>query len=204
MVFLHTSPVHISRFNAILNALHYKHEVRHYVNEALLNTVLETGCLDKVGFKKQLDTIRKETHEVVLCTCSTYGTLTEGFDDVERIDYPLANYVVSHYQFVGVAYTVKSTLMVTMELLHAVADKNGKKVSCSMIDCTSAWPHFESGDLEAYDNEISNIISKESLNVDVVYLAQASMDGVERTLSDQLGKEVLSTPLFCVNAYLKS
>ena len=54
MVFLHTSPVHVSRFNAILNALHYKHEVRHYVNEALLNTVLETGCLDKMGFKNSL------------------------------------------------------------------------------------------------------------------------------------------------------
>lgn len=73
IVFLHTSPVHIKRFNNILKTLHFKGEVQHVVNESLLEFTTHNEEIDAIGFKNQINEIKRRFDaNKIMCTCSTY------------------------------------------------------------------------------------------------------------------------------------
>jgi hypothetical protein len=202
IVFLHTSTIHVSRFNKVLDRLHYKGKVEHFVNESLLKGATELGKIDEFGFKTQIKKIRAKTDALIICTCSTYGALTKELQGVVRIDEPLANYMVRNYSKIGVAYTALSTVEVTMTLLNTI-DLERKNVVYKMIDCTTAWQFLENGDMIGYNDTITKTVLNEASGVEAVYLAQASMDGVEDFLSEKLNKEVLSSSFLGVKEYLK-
>lgn len=204
LIFLHTSPLHIPRFNNVLKRVNFKGEVKHIVNESLLDFSSKNGKVDEVGFENQIKEIKKDTgFDKVMCTCSTYGKLVEKYDDVYRIDEAIANYIVANYSKIGIAYAVKSTLNVSVDLLQSIAMDLNKEIVIEPIDCTSSWSFFERSDISGYSQSISEMVLKSIDDVEVVFLAQVSMDGVEDICSNQSEKEILSSTYLGVKIFLK-
>ncbi len=202
LIFLHTSPLHVDRFNKVLDLLAFRGEVKHVVNEELLTFALKTGKIDSLAFANQIaDFNLSTTKNKVLCTCSTYGQLTDEYENVYRVDEALAYYFVMNYDKIGLAYTVQSTFDISVNLLESIAKKLDKVITIESIDCTSSWSFFLNSDMASYNKSITEYILKKIDCIDAVFLAQASMDGVEGLIKTE--KEVLSSTFLGVRKFIK-
>jgi hypothetical protein len=202
IAFLHTSPIHIDTFEKLVRKFDKNIEIKHFVNEKLLESALINGETDVVSFKKEIELIKKENPSLLICTCSTYGEECDNDSSIYRIDAPIVEYIVSNYNKIGLAYTANSTKMVSENLIHKVSMQLNKQIEILNCDCSEFWTKFETKDIEGYEKGIAEKIEQIKSEVDVVFLAQASMEGVRNYLSD-LKKEVLSSPEFGVKELLK-
>ncbi len=205
IIFLHTAPVHVARFEALVRQYDQHIITKHMVNEKLLETAVTTGHVDKQGFEQAIRKIKTLNPKFIICTCSTYGTLCEQKANVHRIDQPVAEYLVKNFKHIGLAYTAASTRTASEQLLQDLAKQYKKEVAIVSCDCTQHWPLFKNGDLVGYEKGIANNIQAIQSQVDVVFLAQASMEGANRYLHNSIGfsKPVFSSPDFGVRALLK-
>lgn len=202
LAFLHTSPIHIRRFEDLVKKHNNTITTKHFVNEDLLKNSLATGTLDIKSFTKQIQEIKKHTVQLIICTCTTYGQACEEFENVERIDQPLAKYLISSYSKIAMAYSLASTKKISKTLLEKTAFSQHKKIEITECDCTSSWQYFEAEDFENYKKSIAIQIKKTALNVDVVFLAQASMEGAIQYLED-FKIDIYSIPEFGLKFFLE-
>jgi len=202
LAFLHTSPIHIERFENLVRKYNNTISTKHFVNEALLKESSSTGLLDLKSFTSQIQEIKKHPVQLIICTCTTYGQASEAFENVKRIDQPLVEYLISNFSKIAMAYTVLSTRDVSKSLLEKTAIAKNKKMEIIEFDCTSSWQYFEAGDIENYEKSIAKQIRKTTLNVDVIFFAQASMEGAIQYLKD-LEIEIFSIPEFGIKSFLK-
>lgn len=200
ITFLHTSKTHINRFEKLVKRLNNKIKTKHFVNESLLQSSLKSGKLDKENFEKEILKIKKENPAIIICTCSTYGKLCENFENVKRIDQPIAEYLVSKYLNIGIAFTAISTKKVSKELIQSFAKKQNRAIKIVEIDCTSSWQYFEKGAEDEYEKSIARQIEKYEQEVDAIFLAQASMEGAKEYLQKE---EVYSSPEFGLKVFLE-
>ncbi|NJX15778.1 hypothetical protein [Tamlana crocina] len=201
IAFLHTSKNLVERFEKLVRKFDKDIEIKHFVNEALLKEALESGETDSNSFKKEVDEIRKHNPNLIVCTCSTYGELSEE-NGVLRIDEPIVRYIVENYGKVGLVYTANSTKTVSANLIIKLADELNKNVEIIYCDCSSYWSRFKSKDFVGYEKGIAEKIKSIVPKVDVVFLAQASMEGAKRYLDD-IGIEVFSSPEFGIQEFLR-
>lgn len=202
ITFLHTSASHINRFQKIVHKIDNTIKINHFVNEQLLKTALKTGKVDKEGFANEIQKIKNNKFENIICTCSTYGDLCNEDEKVYRIDQPVAEFIVSNYSTIGLAFTAKSTKEKSMELLKKMAKRINKQIEIKELDCQHCWTWFEKGDFESYEVEIANQIKKMGNNCEVIFLAQASMEGAKKHLEKEK-YEVVSSPKFGVQKYIE-
>jgi len=177
IAFLHTSSTHVERFTNLVRKYDSKIDIEHLVAEELLETALSTGKIDKSGFAKSVELIRKNQPDLIICTCSSYGDFCEEFENVMRIDMPISDYIVEHFSVIILAYTVVSTRNVSRHLLENVAKNKGKKIKIIDCDCTASWKHFLSNNIENYSKEIFEKVNEIYTKGNAVFLAQASMEG---------------------------
>src|SRR5262245_45109369 len=101
LTFLHTSPVHIERFEALMAQLAPGVPVRHLVDESLLQDARERGITPDLAQRVQaIVTEAAPQAKVILCTCSTLGGCAEQIGElaghrVIRVDRPMAEKAVS-------------------------------------------------------------------------------------------------------------
>ncbi|MEW4924930.1 hypothetical protein [Algibacter sp. 2305UL17-15] len=202
IAFLHTSKVHIERFEALVRKYNKAIETKHYVNKELLDNALLNGVTDTSLFNIELETIRKDRPLLLICTCSTYGSESDNHEDVYRIDKPIIDYLVSNYTKIGLVYTANSTKTVSENLIVKLAAEKGKTIEIVNCDCSEYWIHFENGDFTTYEKEIAKNIKTMASKVDVIFLAQASMEGAKHYLTD-IKKEVYTSPEFGIAQLLK-
>jgi len=200
IAFLHTSNVHVQRFENLVKKFDKNIQTRHYVNENLLSYALKNNQLDSKGFNDELQNIKKTNPNLIICTCSTYGEECDG-NDIKRIDFPIANYLVSKHKKIALVYTASSTERVSSNLIQRIANNKNKEVEILTCNCSESWIHFENNDFEKYEKTIASKIKKIATKADVVFLAQASMEGVKKHLPN-LGIEVFSSPEFGIKNYL--
>lgn len=177
-------------------------EVTHYVNEELLAFSKITGKADEKGFRDEVAKIRVIESSFVICTCSTYGAFCNDKKNVFRIDQPIAEYIISNFSNIGVVYTLNSTKEVSKKLLEKIANKKGKSIQITEIDCSDCWARFEQGEIEKYESGIANLVRQEAKKIEVIFLAQASMEGVKKYLLEEKYK-VVSSSEFGVKKYLE-
>ena len=201
--FLHTSEVHIERFENLVRKFNKDITTKHYVNSDILQYALQNEKLDSEGFQQEIINIKKENPELIICTCSSYGAVCNKINNVKRIDYPIADYLVTNYKKIGLVFTAKSTENVSRDLLKSIATHQKKEIEIINFDCSTAWVHFENDNIEAYELTIANKIKKNIHKVDVIFLAQASMEGAKKHLQ-HINKEVFSSPEFGIENYLKA
>ncbi|MEM6843581.1 MAG: hypothetical protein AAF632_15240 [Bacteroidota bacterium] len=202
IAFLHTSSIHIERFENLVRKFNQEVEVKHFVNEDLLNYAMSKGTTNTEGFFQEVLSIKNEKPELIICTCSTYGEACDQRDDIERIDQPIVEHLVANYNKIGLAYTAQSTKRVSQDLIVKIAQKQGKQVDIVDCNCSSAWVHYESGDFDQYAWATAERIKAYEEEVDVIFLAQASMENAKKHLSD-FTKEIYASPEFGVRNYLQ-
>ncbi len=202
ITFLHTSSIHINRFDKIIKELQIAAKVEHFVAEELLEAATKQGKIDKNGFEEVIVEIKKSEPDFIICTCSTYGNLCDESQSVYRIDKPVGEFIVSNYTTVGIAFTANSTKEISIELIQNIALKANKSIELIEIDCSHCWAFFEKGDFDKYESEIAKHIQKESSNSEAIFLAQASMEGAKKYLNNE-SFNTYSSPRFGVNSYLQ-
>lgn len=197
--FLHTSPVHVATFDALLDELSPGMARQHRVEEIWLAQACEQGMTPELSA-----TISGAMRELAdggigVCTCSTIGGVAEAAGTGEaptiRIDRALMQAALSHGPWPLVAMCLESTKAPTLDLLDDVAGSLGCDASASVVMCQPAWRHFEAGDMAAYARSIADTILVELRNnrPNCIVLAQGSMAVAETLLSDT-GLPVLSSP----------
>ncbi|MFC2109728.1 hypothetical protein ACFLRU_01270 [Bacteroidota bacterium] len=199
---LHTLEANKDKFEKIIRKVDSKVAIKHFVNENLLKTALATGQSDSTSFKVEIEKIKKENPSLIICTCSTYGEDCDKEIDVYRIDRPIAEYIVQKYTRIGLAYAATSTKKISERLLLDISSNLEKDITILNCDCTEFWPNYEAKNYEAYEKGIAEKIKSIEPKVDVVFLAQASMENTKKHLS-HLKKEVLASPEFGILQLLK-
>jgi hypothetical protein len=197
--FLHTSPVHVATFDALLDELSPGISRQHRVEESWLEAARDNGMTPELA--ATITTAMRELADggVGVCTCSTIGSVAEaaGSDNAPtiRIDRALMLAAVSHGARSLVAMCLESTKAPTLELLNDVARAQGRDAAPVIVMCQPAWQHFEAGDMVAYARSIADIIKAKvrNDNPDCIVLAQGSMAIAEPLLGDT-GLPVLSSP----------
>lgn len=201
IAFLHTSSVHINRFDNLVRTFDQNIKIKHIVNSDLLDYVFEHKKLDIKNFQQEINGIKKDNPNLIICTCSSYGAACNDNNQVKRIDFPIADYLVKNYTKIGLAFTAKSTEEVSKNLLQDVAINQSKEIEIIPFDCTKYWKYFQKNDIPTYEKKIAKKIKKLAPNVDVVFLAQASMEGTKTHLH-KLEQEVFTSPEFGIKTYL--
>ncbi len=209
LAFLHTSPVHVAPFDALVHRAEPTAKTHHVVDEALLADARRLGADDEEIQRRVAEAMWGAAAGgalVVMCTCSTLGGVAERMDTqgrfaALRVDRAMADEAVRLGPSVLVVAALQSTLAPTRELILDSARRLGLAVDARLLLVEQAWAHFERGDMPAYLEAIAQAVRAAGAGHQVVVLAQASMAGAEPLLAD-LGLPVLSSPRLGVAAAL--
>jgi hypothetical protein len=222
--FLHTSSVHIAPFDALVAELAPGWVAVHVVDESLLSDARLRGEVDAevtARVQARLAELAGSSPEVVICTCSTIGGVSEQLGAL-RVDRPMAAEAVRLATAGGgsilVVAALASTVVPTRALIDDELDRAAQRTSIAAISeglerarvdvlvVEEAWDCFERGDLEGYATCIAeairtqrSLLDDHGLRPDVIVLAQASMREVPPLLAD-LGIPVLTSLALAVKA----
>lgn len=201
IAFLHTSNIHIDKFEKLVRKFNSDVPIRHFVNADILTYALKEGKTDSDSFKNEVLKIKNQNPDLIICTCSTYGEECDKNNVIERIDEPIAKFLVSNYTKIGLAYTANSTKKVSENLILNISKKHKKNIEIVDCDCSSSWKYYETNDFENYAKSITKKIKSIENDVEVIFLAQASMEGCMNYLKD-FSKKIYSSPEFGIKEYL--
>lgn len=197
--FLHTSPVHVPTFDALLHALAPELRAAHHVREDLLADA-RSEAVDSPSLIARVQQAVADAGStgasVVVCTCSTLGGIVETVRHPDfqttRIDRAMADQAVRGGGRVLVVAALHSTLSPTAALLASSAERLGAAIKIEPLLVTEAWAYFEAGRHDDYIAAIAAAVA-EAPTADAVVLAQASMAPAAELLARQ-GIEALSSP----------
>ncbi|MEO8603715.1 MAG: hypothetical protein ABI629_14170 [bacterium] len=207
--FLHTAAAHVATFEQLLRAADPLVPSRHVVETELLDDARAAGGVTpeiarRVG--RAVDDLRASGAQVVLCTCSTIGDAAEAASGdgttVLRVDRPMAERAVALGVRIAFVAALESTLKPTAALLQDAAERSGRRIELTPVLCTEAWPHFESGKLDAYYGAIADAAERVAGSHDVVVLAQGSMGPAAERIATAV--PVLSSPRLGIEAALRA
>ncbi|QEU90077.1 aspartate/glutamate racemase family protein [Streptomyces kanamyceticus] len=203
---LHTSQVHVPVFDALRDEHRPGLELRHYVDESLLERARQEGP-DAVApdVRAALEQAVAAGAGAVLCTCSTIGGVAEavgaGGVPVLRVDRPMAAEAVAAGRRIVVLATVESTLGPTVALVEEEARRAGRAAEVRPVLVEGAWELFGAGDADGYARSIAQAVAAVD-DADAIVLAQASMAVAEDLVREArgargaggAGASVLSSP----------
>lgn len=202
--FLHTSPVHVPTFAALLSEIAPGVADVHVVDDELLADVLDLGFDASIETRLlgRMQELAEHAPGVIVCTCSTFSGHAERLAEqlgiaVLRIDRPMAERAVALGGRVAVVAAVASTLGPTRELFEECAAAPGTAAVVVEAPCLEAWAAFEAGDLGSYYASIARHARGLAGDFDVIVLAQASMAPAAALLHG-LSVPVLTSPRLAV------
>lgn len=209
LALLHTSPVHIATFEALLAEYAPGITARHLVDESLLAEARRAGVTPELAARIAgvLEAAFAAGADALLCTCSTIGGCVEQIGvaagrAVLRVDRPMAERAVQLGRRVVVVAALASTLAPTTDLLRDAAARAGRQIELSEVLCAGAWQSFEQGDLSGYQENIAAHLRAAAPQADVLVLAQASMSGAAALCAD-LPLPILSSPRLGLEAAIQ-
>ena len=211
ITFLHTSPVHVATFSAVLQRVRPGAHAEHIVDEALLRDARTLGhdapdIVDRVH--AAVRAAAGSGASVIVCTCSTIGasaeaTPSEGRFIAMRIDRAMADAAVQAGPRVLIVAALESTLSPTSALVRDSARRLNLTVEVTELHVAHAWEEFERGRAYAYHTAIDIAVRAVLPGPTVVVLAQASMAPALLLLQD-VGVPVLTSPELGVRAALQA
>ena len=210
--FLHTSPVHVPTFDALVNAVDPSVGKVTVVREDLLEVAMAKGpghAEVLAGVGTSIVELARAGAAIVVCTCSTIGGVAEsvGADRgirVVRVDRPMVEQAIATGGRIVVLAAVESTLGPTEDLLREVATTSGVEPDMEMRLVEGAWRRFEDGDLDGYLGAIAAAIEAAAGTAGVIVLAQASMADAADLIGTEVKVPVLSSPRAAVEAAVEA
>lgn len=207
IAFLHTSPVHVATFGALMEELAPQMAAHHVIDETLLSDARSLG-LDDAGLVARVHQAMHRSADsgarIVVCTCSTIGGIAEampvrGQFMPMRVDRAMADEAARLGPDVLVLAALQSTLAPTEALIRDSASRLRREVRVTRQVVPGAWQLFERGDVDGYATSIAAMARQALPGPSVIVLAQASMAGAEQLLGSA-GVPVLSSPRLGVAA----
>lgn len=146
--------------------------------------------------------------DLIFSACSSLGptidTARQMVDvPIVKIDDAMTQKAVELGSGIGVMATVPTTLKPTIDLLQEKAKAAGITVETQPYLCGGAFDVLMSGDRDRHDQMVLAGAQELAPQVDLIVLAQASMSRLAPMLSQEVGKEVLSSPRLAVQ-YVKN
>jgi Asp/Glu/hydantoin racemase len=146
--------------------------------------------------------------DLIFSACSSLGptidTARQMVDvPIVKIDDAMTQKAVELGSGIGVMATVPTTLKPTIDLLQEKAKAAGITVEMQPYLCGGAFDVLMSGDRDRHDQMVLAGAQELAPQVDLIVLAQASMSRLAPMLSQEVGKEVLSSPRLAVQ-YVKN
>ena len=200
---IHTEPLMVRIFTPLCRDLLPEVKVTQIINEAMIRDTIEAGRVRQPTIDAVVtfsESCFKLGTELVMVTCSSIGPAVDLVQQrfkqpVLRVDEPMAEAAVARGRRIGVAATLRTTLGPTSELLRRKAQEAGKDVELVECFCEDAFEAFMAGAAETHDVLVSKAMVNRLGDVDVIVLAQASMEHVvDRLPRGALTAPVLSSP----------
>lgn len=191
LTFLHTAEVHRATFDTLASRHAPGIAIEHVVRPDWL-TRAQAGGDPRLA--SEIAQAIADADSVVVCTCSTIGTVAEDSGAI-RIDRPMMARAAQSGGRILLAYALDSTLGPSTELLQQEIVKSGKTASIVPLNLTEYWPLFIAGEVTAFAACIAAAV-RHAHQVDpanVIVLAQVSMAGAAAQL-ESLGRPVLTSP----------
>ncbi len=143
--------------------------------------------------------------ELIVCACSSVGEIAEEADgkfgsEVLRIDRAMIEKAIDTGKRIGVLASLETTLLPTKSFIERLAEQKGKEVEIIARVARGAYEANSKGHAEIHDQLILNEARCIASDVDVILLAQGSMERMEEPLRRETGLPVYSSPALCVQS----
>ena len=190
LAFLHTAKVHETTFARLLQKHGPGIQVRHDVDETLLSDAIKMGLTKAIVERTRQALVKAGSTgaSVVICTCSTLGSIAELLNDdlsrpvittYMRIDRPMADLEVASGDRIQIVAALEGTLEPTRKLLEASAIDLKVSPEIETLLIPNIWEYFQRGDEQTYHSLIARYLATPANYpngyADVIVLAQASM-----------------------------
>jgi Asp/Glu/hydantoin racemase len=201
---LHTSFVFVTVETVItdlINELIPDVEILHFVDSDVLATVVREQRISASSEARMVFLARAAEAagaDVIFSACSSLGPTLDAARravgvPVVKIDEAMA-LEAARYDRIGVLATVPTTLGPTSDLIAGKAAEAGRSPRIVRRVCPGAFDILLAGDRERHDDLVAAEASILAGDVDVIVLAQASMQRLVPRLEEQTGLRVLSSP----------
>ncbi|MET3934686.1 aspartate/glutamate racemase family protein [Arthrobacter sp. OAP107] len=202
---LHTSFVFVSVepvINNLIAELIPDAEVMHFVDSDVLATVQRENGISRKSEERMIHLAQAAEAagaDIIFSACSSLGPALDVaarnvHTPVIKIDEAMALRAASEGTRIGVLATVPTTLGPTSDLIQAKADKMGRNITIEQRLCEGAFAVLMAGDRDKHDSMIIEQATDLAGNVDLIVLAQASMNRLAPVLQEKTNLTVLSSP----------
>lgn len=176
-------------------------EILHFVDSDVLATVVREQGISAQSESRMVHLAQAAEAagaDVIFSACSSLGPTLDAARravavPVVKIDEAMA-VEASRFDRIGVLATVPTTLGPTSDLIAARAAENGRSPTIVRHLCPGAFDVLMRGDRPKHDDMVAGHASALAGDVDVLVLAQASMQRLVSRLEDETGLRVLSSP----------
>ena len=202
---LHTSFVFVSVepvINDLIAELIPDAEVMHFVDSDVLATVVREQGISTSSEARMTHLAQAAEAagaDIIFSACSSLGPALDVaarsvHAPVVKIDEAMAMLAARNGTRIGVLATVPATLGPTSDLIQAKADEIGRSIAIEQRLCEGAFSVLMAGDREKHDAMIVEQATDLAKNVDMIVLAQASMNRLAGVLQEKTKMAVLSSP----------
>lgn len=176
-------------------------EILHFVDSDVLATVVRENGISSASEARMVHlalAAEAAGADAIFSACSSLGPTLDAAQravgvPVVKIDEAMARRAAT-YDRIGVLATVPTTLGPTSDLIAARAADGGRTPEITQRLCPGAFDVLMAGDRPAHDEMVVEQARDLASGVDVLVLAQASMQRLVGRLSEETGLTVLSSP----------
>jgi Asp/Glu/hydantoin racemase len=210
--FIHTVNGLVDMFSNLCRELIPGSKICHISDESLIQGVLAAGGLTPVIYRRVCEhavAAEQSGADVIQLTCSSISPCA----DVARhlvnkpllkVDEPMVEQAVSHYQRIGIIATAPTTLKPSTDLVREKALAKKGSIKIESVLCRGAFDAFLANNLNEHDKIVRSYLLDLMKKVDVVLLAQASMMRIANALEEKEKRvPVLSSPRLAVERLAK-
>ncbi len=201
---LHTSFVFVTVepvITDLITELLPQAEILHFVDSDVLATVVRENGISAQSEARMVHLAQAAEAagaDVIFSACSSLGPTLDAAQravgvPVVKIDEAMAREAAT-YDRIGVLATVPTTLGPTSDLIVARAADLGRTPSITQRLCPGAFDVLMAGDRDAHDAMVVEQARDLAPQVDLLVLAQASMQRLAGRLAEETGLTVLTSP----------
>jgi Asp/Glu/hydantoin racemase len=202
---LHTSFVFVSVepvINNLIAEVIPDAEIIHFVDSDVLATVVREGGISDHSEARMVHLAQAAEAagaDIIFSACSSLGPALDAAarhvrTPVIKIDEAMAMRAAIEGNRIGVLATVPTTLGPTSDLIRAKADESGRSPEILERLCDGAFSVLMNGDRTKHDAMVIEQATELAERVDMIVLAQASMNRLAPVIEEKTQIPVLSSP----------
>lgn len=208
LVLIHNSMVLIKQLNEICQRLIPHIKIINMMDESLLRDIMNFGNVNKKMVKRVCFYVISSEEfgaNAVMMTCSSLSETVDVAKNlvnipVLKIDEPMAIEAVNYAQNIGMIGTLRSVVGPSKRLIELKAKEMNKKVNIESVICEEAFNALINGEIEKHNQIILQKVSQIIKKVEVIVLAQGSMNTLAPILASETGLKVLT----CLESGIRS